>query len=301
MTDKSVIRRVQTMRATLDKMAPEFRKVLCATISPERFVRVALTACQRTSGLLDCTQESFLGALMEAATLGLEPDGQNATLIPFRPAKSEAPIATFVPMYRGLLRLAHNSPHVAAIECEVVRERDHFEFLRGSERRIVHRPHWPTSEAGDLKAAYAIADMVAGGQEMVVMDRDQVLAIKAKSHGAKKDDSPWNDPTFEPAMWRKTALKQLCKLIPGDSLLARAIDLDDRAETGREQHLPPVEIPHTEAATATDEMVNAWATAIVEAGDDDKAGHILNEAEAYGLTAPQHKTLQAAWKQRIGK
>jgi len=225
-------------RNLFEKMAPEFQKVLSSAIPPEKFVRIALTALNKTPKLLQCSQTSILGALMESATLGLEPDGKHAAIIPFKEH------ATLVPMVKGLVKLAHNNPKVLSIDAGVVRKKDEFRYRKGTESRIEHLPSWPTKEAGEMIAVYAIAELAGGGKQFVVLDRDQVMAIKAKSPGASKKDSPWNDPTFEPAMWEKTAIKQLCKRIPSSAELNRALTLDDEADLGRVQSIQPVTIPH---------------------------------------------------------
>lgn len=67
-------------------MEPEVKKALPQVITPERFTRMALSALNTTPKLAECSQMSFLGALMNAAQLGLEPNtplGQ-AYLIPYR-------------------------------------------------------------------------------------------------------------------------------------------------------------------------------------------------------------------------
>lgn len=67
-------------------MEPEIKKALPQVITPERFTRMALSALNTTPKLAECSQMSFLGALMNAAQLGLEPNtplGQ-AYLIPYR-------------------------------------------------------------------------------------------------------------------------------------------------------------------------------------------------------------------------
>lgn len=67
-------------------MKPEIEKALPKVITPERFTRMALSALNTTPKLQECSQMSFLGALMNAAQLGLEPNtplGQ-AYLIPYK-------------------------------------------------------------------------------------------------------------------------------------------------------------------------------------------------------------------------
>ena len=55
-------------------MKPEIEKALPEVITPERFTRMALSALNTTPKLAECTQMSFLSALMNAAQLGLEPN-----------------------------------------------------------------------------------------------------------------------------------------------------------------------------------------------------------------------------------
>ena len=67
-------------------LEPEIKRALPSVITPERFTRMALSAINNTPKLAECTQMSFLAALMNAAQLGLEPNtplGQ-AYLIPFQ-------------------------------------------------------------------------------------------------------------------------------------------------------------------------------------------------------------------------
>lgn len=55
-------------------MEPEIKKALPTVITPERFTRMALSAISNTPKLQECSQMSFLPALMNAAQLGLEPN-----------------------------------------------------------------------------------------------------------------------------------------------------------------------------------------------------------------------------------
>ena len=66
-------------------MEPQIKRALPSTITPERFTRMALSALNTTPKLKECTQISFLAALMNAAQLGLEPNTPlgEAYLIPY--------------------------------------------------------------------------------------------------------------------------------------------------------------------------------------------------------------------------
>ena len=75
-----------TMQAYIKQMEGEIRKALPAVMTPERFTRIVLSALSSNPTLAQTTPQSFLGAMMTAAQLGVEPNtplGQ-AYLIPFR-------------------------------------------------------------------------------------------------------------------------------------------------------------------------------------------------------------------------
>lgn len=76
----------QTLKNLIAKMKPQIANALPSVLTPERFTRMALTALSNNPKLQECSPQSFLGAMMQAAQLGVEPNtplGQ-AYLIPFR-------------------------------------------------------------------------------------------------------------------------------------------------------------------------------------------------------------------------
>ena len=75
----------KTLRDYLKTMEGEIAKALPSVITPERFTRIVTTALSSNPQLNNCTPQSFLGAMMTAAQLGLEPNtplGQ-AYLLPY--------------------------------------------------------------------------------------------------------------------------------------------------------------------------------------------------------------------------
>lgn len=74
------------MQAYIRKMSGEIAKALPSVMTPERFTRIVLSALSTNPKLAETTPSSFLGAMMTAAQLGLEPNtplGQ-AYLIPYK-------------------------------------------------------------------------------------------------------------------------------------------------------------------------------------------------------------------------
>ena len=96
----------KTMQTYIKTMEGEIKKALPSVITPERFTRMVLSALSTTPKLGACTPKSFLGAMMSAAQLGLEPNtplGQ-AYLIPYKNKGVDE--VQFQIGYKGLIDLA---------------------------------------------------------------------------------------------------------------------------------------------------------------------------------------------------
>lgn len=79
-----------TMIGWIQGYSKQIEKALPSVMTPERFMRIAMTAVTQNPQLGECTPGSFIGALLTAAQLGLEPNtplGQ-AYLIPFYNGKT---------------------------------------------------------------------------------------------------------------------------------------------------------------------------------------------------------------------
>lgn len=188
-------------------LAPRFADVLPANVSPDRLIRTVVMSVERSPKLLDCDRQSLFNSAMSAAVLGLEVDGVTgqAYLIPFKGK------AQLVVGYKGYNTIAARSG--ITITGSVVREGDEFEYELGSDAFVKHKP--ALNNKGRIIAAWAAA--VAHGRPPVVhvMGIDDLMAVKAKSPGARMSDSPWNDPTIGfPAMCEKTAKRRLARSLP---------------------------------------------------------------------------------------
>lgn len=63
-----------TMQQYIKQMQGEIKKALPAVMTPERFSRIVLSALSTNPKLAETTPQSFLGAMMTAAQLGVEPN-----------------------------------------------------------------------------------------------------------------------------------------------------------------------------------------------------------------------------------
>ena len=208
----------QGMQGLVIRMQSQIKKALPSTITPERFTRIVLTALSSNPKLQQCTPGSFLGAMMQAAQLGLEPNtptGQ-AYLIPYKN------VCTFQLGYRGLIALAYRTGAVKSIEAHEVYENDEFEYEYGLEPKLKHKPAF--KNRGQVIAYYAVVHMKDGGYCFEVMSRDDVEAFaKAKSMGYGR--GPWQ--TDFDAMAKKTLVKKVLKYAPISTDFMRAVSTDD--------------------------------------------------------------------------
>jgi phage RecT family recombinase len=190
-----------------EKTLAQIQSVLPDNVPVSRFVRAAITAVTENPDLVDVDRNSLFLGLVKCAQDGLLPDGREAALIPFNDRK-RGRIATYIPMIGGFRKIA--GEHGWSIETAVVREKDVFEFERGSEPRVIHRQPKLGVERGAMVGAYAIGRHRSMPTQIVVLDAGEVEKIKATSRAL--NFGPWKD--WEPQMWEKTAGRKLFKQLP---------------------------------------------------------------------------------------
>ena len=210
-----------SMAAYIQKMKTEIEKALPSVLTPERFTRITLSAISANPKLAETTPQSFLGAMMTAAQLGLEPNtplGQ-AYLIPYR---NKGILETqFQIGYKGLMDLAYRSGMISTISAHVVYERDEFSYALGLEPKLVHVP--AMSNRGDPLAVYAVFRTKDGGFGFEVMSMEDVR-MHAKRYSKSYAAGPWQS-NFE-EMAKKTVLKRVLKYAPLKSEFVRALAAD---------------------------------------------------------------------------
>lgn len=217
-------RKAPTLAQLIEQMKPEIAKVLPAQLKPERMARIATTVIRQTPALARTTPESFLGALLTASQLGLEPGGvkPGCYFVPY------GNVCTFIPSWFGLVDLARRSGQVVDVWAEIVYENDTFVYTLGLNRTIGRHDPPPLGEdRGKPIGVYAAAELVTGGKPFVVMTVAEVEAIRKQSRAGK--NGPW--VTHWEAMARKTAVRQLCKWLPASAELNAAITLDGSVRT----------------------------------------------------------------------
>lgn len=201
----------------------QIAKALPSAMTPERFTRIAMTALSTNPKLQACTGESFLGALMQAAQLGLEPNtplGQ-AYLIPYGSQ------CQFQLGYKGLIELAHRSGEFKSIYAQTVYENDEFSFELGLDADLIHKPVLGSSRGKPI-AYYAVYKLVNGGYGFEVMSYDDITS-HAKQFSKSVNNGPWKTNFDE--MAKKTVLKKVLKYAPIKTEFARGIAQDETVKS----------------------------------------------------------------------
>ena len=195
----------QTIKDYVNLYKNEIGRALPSVMTAERFSRIVTTALTTTPKLQQCSPASFIGAMLTAAGLGLEPNtplGQ-AYLIPYKNQ------CQFQIGYKGLIELANRSGEIKNIEAHIVYENDEFDFEYGLDSRLRHKP--TQGEKGKMQWVYAVYRLINGGYGFEVMSIDDVIT-HGKKYSKSYSNGPWQTD-FE-AMAKKTVLKKVLKYAP---------------------------------------------------------------------------------------
>jgi recombination protein RecT len=221
----------------MQKHEGDFSRVLPKHMSPERMVRLAISAVRTTRNLSECSLPSFASAIMACSTLGLEPNTPlgHAYLIPFR-NKGRYECSLIVG-YKGLLELMYRSGIVASVKCTPVFEGDEFNYQFGLHPDIVHRPgpdgtRWNPEK---LTYVYPVIRLREAGMDPIwdVLDRGQIEQRRRRSRTSQA--GPW--VTDYVAMALKTGIRSIATWVPSSAErtlpLAQAVAYEEATERGR--------------------------------------------------------------------
>ena len=206
----------------IKQMENEIKKALPSVITPERFTRIILSALSTNPKLAETTPQSFLGAMMTAAQLGVEPNtplGQ-AYLIPYR--NKGVMECQFQLGYKGLIDLAYRSGDISIIQAQVVYSEDSFTYSFGLEPTLKHIP--TASNRGKPLYVYAVFKTRKSGYGFEVMSIEEIRSL-AQKYSKSYENGPWQT-NFE-EMAKKTVLKRLLKYAPLKTDFLRGLVQDE--------------------------------------------------------------------------
>lgn len=219
---------VTTLKGYLQAMMPEIKKALPTVMTPERFTRIVMTTISTNPALQNCSPQSFLGAVMQAAQLGVEPNtplGQ-AYLIPYGNQ------VQFQLGYKGLIDLAYRSGEIQSIQAHEVYENDTFEYELGLEPKLKHIP--ALANRGKVILYYAVIKFKNGGECFEVMSREGIEGF-AKAKSKTYSHGPWQTDFDE--MAKKTILKRVLKYAPMKTEFLRAVSTDETVKSSVSEHM----------------------------------------------------------------
>lgn len=226
-------------------LSDQFKKQLALAVpkhlNADRMARIAATEVRKNKALLNTEPTSFLGSVMQAAQLGLEPGSAlgQAYLVPYGNQ------CQLIIGYKGMIDLARRSGQVLSLNAYAVREGDDFNFQLGLKPDI---HHVPSLEADRIKKpityVYAVATLKGGGYQFEVMSRAEVEAVKAKA----KSKNIWN--SYFEEMAKKTVIRRLFKYLPVSIEALEITNADAKREAG--EKVEPDDVINIEAVSVKD-------------------------------------------------
>lgn len=233
---------------TSPKFKAQMALALPKHMTSDRMSRIVMTECRKTPALMKCNVPSLLGAVMQAAQLGLEPGSAlgHCYLLPFGNGKANDGLSNcqLIIGYRGMIDLARRSGQLVSIGAYLVHEGDDFHYQLGLHPDIQHVPD-PDCEDRPVTHVYAVANLKDGGVQFEVLSRKAIEKTRSYSKAATK--GPWVDHWDE--MAKKAVVRRLFKYLPISIETARAIQVDENTDRGIDMKLINGEIVDTEEET----------------------------------------------------
>lgn len=182
-----------------DAFRAQLEAALPPNVTPERFVRVAVTALQRQPDLANANPDSILQEMMRCAQDGLVPDGREAAIV------KRGDKASYMPMIGGFRKIC--ADHGWTLRTRVAYANDDFSYSE-EPPDIHHVPVRPGTDRGDLIAAYAIAEHGDGRKIQRVLHPEEI----AKRRAVATTQNVWN--TWTAQMWEKSAGRDVFAEVP---------------------------------------------------------------------------------------
>lgn len=256
MTEQKKQHPIAVFKGNMEKMIGEKEFALPSNVTPEAFKNAAMVAVQDAPDILNCDQHSVFRSLRRLAAAGLVPDGRESALVTFNQKKREGgyeKVCQAMPMVFGLIKMARRSGEISDIRAHIVYQNEvdqgKFTYVVGDTEKLDHEPI-VFGDKGAPVAVYAIARMKDGTVVREIMGADEVDKVRRagssqRVKGGGVSDKPigiWDQWWTE--MWKKTAIRRLCKRLDLSSEDMRRVmvepDLDEamRDVTPKEERKP---------------------------------------------------------------
>jgi recombination protein RecT len=188
----------------LEKYKDQIANALPKHLTPERMIRVALTAVSQNRKLLECNALTICGSIVQASILGLEPSSVlgECFLVSFWNKKANhgkgARECHLIVGYHGKIKLVSNTGELLGLNAKPVHVHDEFEFDDGLEPFVRHKYHH-LEERGPVYGYWAGAALKSGFKRIDFVTREGMLRPLGKT---KKQRRRWQ------AAWRRLDRQQ---------------------------------------------------------------------------------------------
>ena len=226
MSETKQISPFEEFKNNVNRFKPEFQKSLGQNIDVDKFIKVAINAITDNPKLLELNRMSLFSSLQKCAQDGLMPDGREAALVAF---KSDV---KYMPMVSGYLKRARNSGEIGTMDAQVVYEKDEFE--EWTDETGPHFKHRKSrGDRGKREGVYAYAVTKDGFLYFEYMTSNEIESIQKTS----RSQHLWRGD-FADEMWKKTAIRRLCKYrLPSSSDMINML-----AKDTEENYAEPISI-----------------------------------------------------------
>lgn len=271
----------QKVRGMLEQRIGEIANALPKGWDEKRFVRIALTAVSSNPKLAQAcalSPATFLGAMMTAAQLGLEPNTPmgKAYLLPYnnidKNTGKKVPMVQFQIGVYGYIDLAFRSGFVKSIKAKTRYKKDYWEYEEGINEKLIHIPY-DDGDPGEAVGYYAVIHLkdtinpdgsrTEGSVISAYMPKFRVVEHAkrfSKSYNRKTGtfSGPW--ATDFDQMACKTVLLQALKYTPKateDANFVNAFTMDNTVRDGIGKEASTITTEGIFANTGDDSVIEA--------------------------------------------
>lgn len=242
MSDKvslEVANPLQALSVSVSAMAPRLQISLQGEFDTSQFIRAVMVHIQTHKDVWKIIgpkvkRPTLYLAIERAAIDGLLIDGREAALVPF------GDTVVYVPMYKGLLRLARQSGEIKDVHAEIVYRGDDFQWIPGTMDHPIHRAGWFEDDRGSPVGAWAMVRLKDGGCYVSTMTARTIIGIGLRAKNNAQQYNPKTGVRWE-EWWKKTVLRNVLKTAPHGRRVASVIASDDEANP---MDFSAVEIDH---------------------------------------------------------
>lgn len=238
--NKALAQKSKGFMELVEEYADQLGDSLPSHMSKTRMVRIAATTFRLNPKLGVCNPLTILGALFQAAQLGLEPNVEGQCyIIPYKVKRKGTNIyedvAQFQIGYKGYVELFWRHQSALSLQMETVYKGDNFTFDLGK-NELTHTRDMEKDDRGPVIAYYASAQLKGGGRVVKVVSKKEALDHAkrfSKCWDAKRGEfrfgTPWREH-FD-AMALKTVLIKLMKVLPKSIEIQHAIAMDETVKS----------------------------------------------------------------------